>query len=380
MALALAAPAAAQDGPSLKPRAGSLREAVTQWAASAERRFRTSVRTLGRDGVPRKNPSYADKPPANTVARTPRPHPEPDSALAPAAALAMPPEPPAPPVVAEAPPPTPVEAAPPPVAEHSVEEAAAPSYPNAASAIETLARPPRPRPEPNSALLAMIAPEAPAEPPAPPPAPRISTMTDAEHEACLGRLRALGVAFTTEAPIDPTGSCNVDRPLSVTAIGSGVGIEPEAVMNCATAESLARWTAEIMLPTAKRLLDATPKTIVHGSTYVCRPRNNVAGEKLSEHAYANAVDVSAIAFADREPFEVKEQAGPEGKFQAAIREGSCSYFTTVLGPGSNAAHATHFHFDMAERRGGYRLCELGPAIASDAPASGATAPENTSRE
>ncbi len=366
MALAIAAPAAAQDKSSTsRPHAGTLREAVTQWATSAERRFRTAVRTFGGepDAVKAAHPAYTAEA-AITIARIPRPRPEPDSALAPpAATLASPP---------------PIEAAQAPAADEPV-VATAPSFPNAASAIETLARAPRPRPEPNSVLLAMIAPDAPAEPPAPPPAPRVSTETDAEHAACLGRLRALGVAFTTEAPIDPAGSCNVDRPLNVASVGSGVAIQPEAIMNCATAESLARWTAEIMLPAARRLLEATPKTIVHGSTYVCRPRNNVAGEELSEHAYANAVDVSSIAFADREPFEVKEQEGQEEKFQAAIRKGSCSYFTTVLGPGSNAAHATHLHFDMAERRGGYRLCELGPAIASeDAPAS--DAPENTSRE
>ena len=392
MALALTAPAVAQDGASSGPRAGTLREAVTKWATSAERRFRTAVGTLGEEGVSRTivySPRAEEPAPAaNIVARTPRPRPEPDIALAAPDVAPPPPDvtppplaeaepPPPPPLLPPPPPAAPIDAAQLPAADEPIDLAASPTYPDAASAIETLARPPRPRPEPNSALLAMVAPDAPAEPPAPPPAPRISTVTDAEHQACLGRLRALGVVFSEETPIDPTGSCNVDRPLNVTSVGSGVGIEPEAIMNCATAESLARWTAEIMLPASKRLLDAAPKTIVHGSTYVCRPRNNVAGEQLSEHAYANAVDISAIAFADREPFEIKEQSGPEGKFQAAIREGSCSYFTTVLGPGSNAAHATHFHFDMAERRGGYRLCELGPAVASDAPEP---APENTSRE
>jgi hypothetical protein len=410
--LAIAPPAAAQnEPPSSRPRVGTFGAAVTQWATSAERRFRTAVRTLGGEGVAERTarpayvqPAYAEEPPlAPTLARTPRPRPEPDIALLPQADAAVPLPTPAPipadlaqpleapeasrPPVAP-PPPAAAQLAPAPAAADNVGAAASLSYPDAASAIETLARAPRPRPQPSSELLAMVAPDAPAEPPAPPPPPRISTVTDAEHAACLGRLRALGVAFTSEAPIDPTGSCNVDRPLNVSSVGSGVGIEPEAIMNCATAESLARWTAEIMLPAAQRLLDAKPQKIVHGSTYVCRPRNNVAGEELSEHAYANAVDISAIAFADREPFNVREldEGEPEGKFQAAIREGSCSYFTTVLGPGSNAAHATHFHFDMAERGGGYRLCELGPAIASDdapefdAGKSDAALPPNTSRE
>jgi hypothetical protein len=87
----------------------------------------------------------------------------------------------------------------------------------------------------------------------------------------------------------------------------------------------------------------------------------VPGAKLSEHARANAVDIGSIAFAEREPFEIQDRdlASKEGRFQFAIRKRSCDYFTTVLGPRSNAAHATHFHLDMAERRGGYRLCDLG---------------------
>ena len=36
-----------------------------------------------------------------------------------------------------------------------------------------------------------------------------------------------------------------------------------------------------------------------------------------------------------------------------IRQGGCEYFNTVLGPGYNADHADHFHFDIKERRNGY---------------------------
>jgi hypothetical protein len=187
--------------------------------------------------------------------------------------------------------------------------------------------------------------------------------------ACLERLTALGVVFTEQAPIDPDGACHVDHPLAVTALGAGVSIEPEAVMNCRTAEALALWMAHVVAPAAKEHLDATPQTVVHDSTYVCRTRNNAPGGKLSEHAHANAVDVAAIAFAGREPLKIgpHDGGGAEAGFQAAIRAGACGYFTTVLGPGSDAAHAEHFHFDLAARRGGYRLCDLGAAHTARAP-------------
>ena len=43
----------------------------------------------------------------------------------------------------------------------------------------------------------------------------------------------------------------------------------------------------------------------------------------------------------------------------ALRISACGYFTTVLGPGANAAHAEHYHFDLGlhGKSGNYRICE-----------------------
>jgi hypothetical protein len=254
------------------------------------------------------------------------------------------------------------------------------SAPTAPAALESLARPPRARPQEPSAVLAMVDPRsapAPAETPAgPPPPPLAPVALSADETACRARLRSLGVAFVERDPIESEEGCYVAAPLTVTSLGSGVALTPEALLNCRTAEALALWVRDSVVPTARTVLQDSPKEIVHASTYVCRPRNNQEGSKLSEHATANAVDISAIGFADRAPIDIKERdaALPEEKFSAAIRADSCAYFTTVLGPGSNSAHATHLHFDLAQRRGGYRLCELGPPSTAEAPAA------NTNRE
>jgi hypothetical protein len=48
-----------------------------------------------------------------------------------------------------------------------------------------------------------------------------------------------------------------------------------------------------------------------------------------------------------------------GRWMRALRISGCGYFTTVLGPGANAAHAEHFHFDLGihGKSGNYRICE-----------------------
>lgn len=178
--------------------------------------------------------------------------------------------------------------------------------------------------------------------------------------ACRWRLKALGVAFEETKPIDDDGACGAAAPLSVTELAPGISLAPAATLNCRTAEALARWVQEEVVPAAERHLGAQVTGFTHASSYVCRSRNNRPGAKLSEHAKANAIDIAGIAFDEREAVAVVSRGDDEAAeraFQRAIRQGACEHFTTVLGPGTDAAHATHFHFDMAQRKRGYRLCE-----------------------
>jgi hypothetical protein len=248
----------------------------------------------------------------------------------------------------------------------AVEDAAADAdIEDAMVAIEGLAPLPRPRPTSSEpAVLALVGPHQ---------LPSIPVPVEADDPDCPARLTTMGVTFTREPPI-AEGECTVARPLKVSILGSGVSIEPEAIMSCRAAESLARWVKDALVPSAHTHFGVAPTGIVHGSTYVCRPRNNVAGAKLSEHAHANAIDIASIRFPDRTVgIGTSDPETAEAKFENEIRAAACDQFTTVLGPGSDAAHALHLHFDMALRRGGYRLCELGaPTVA--------LTPENTKRE
>jgi hypothetical protein len=49
----------------------------------------------------------------------------------------------------------------------------------------------------------------------------------------------------------------------------------------------------------------------------------------------------------------------ETTFLHTMRQASCGWFTTVLGPGSDAAHAEHFHFDILRHGASdtYRICQ-----------------------
>lgn len=172
-------------------------------------------------------------------------------------------------------------------------------------------------------------------------------------------MRRAGVEFELLEPIDDGRGCGTQRPLRIKQAG-GVAISGNVRLRCQAARALDEWVARVVVPSAQTHLDATLREIEISTSYQCRRRNNAATGKLSEHAFANGVDVMAFAFEARERIPVTERQGSasaERAFQAAVRGGACAYFTTVLGPGSDATHAGHFHLDLAERPSGYRICQ-----------------------
>ena len=213
--------------------------------------------------------------------------------------------------------------------------------------------PPLPPPRPDRS-----APSEPAPNPAPPetarPAPSAPTTPDAA--ACADRLTRLGVRFEERPPIREN-ACSVDHPVLVSGLPDGLEVKPAAVMTCAVAEALARWTLDTLAAEADRLFQTAPTALLIGTSYECR--NQRSGSKLSEHAFGNGVDVMGFEFEKRGPIAVGLHAdgSPEAAFQAAVQKGACAVFTTVLGPGSDAAHGDHLHLDMRARRGGYRICQ-----------------------
>jgi hypothetical protein len=195
---------------------------------------------------------------------------------------------------------------------------------------------------------------------APLPKPNETGNRDRPNETCLERLKSLGVNFSVVAPIAASDGCRLPAPVAIIEIVPGVRLTPDSRLNCKTAEALATWIRDVVLPASSAELGSRPTALIHDSTYVCRPRNGSPDGKLSEHATGNAVDIRAIAFSDRDALPIRiwnGNASTEKRFQARLKKGACRYFSTVLGPGTNAAHASHFHFDLARRKNGYRLCE-----------------------
>ena len=220
---------------------------------------------------------------------------------------------------------------------------------------ETQAAPlPSPRPDASESPEpdAAVADEAPVDT----PRSRQSTAMPSGEIACRARLRELGVAFAEHPPQSEPEGCEIAHPLTVSSLGGGVALEPEGVMNCAIAEANARFMRDQAQQQATRHLSSRIAAVNQVSAYVCRPRHGT--RKLSEHAFGNALDWGAVVLEDERRIDVRayRRGSPEATFFAAMRKSACGPFTTVLGPGSDADHADHFHFDLAERSNGSTYC------------------------
>ncbi len=203
----------------------------------------------------------------------------------------------------------------------------------------------------------------PMGPPAPP-----ERWTEAEIEAarmdCDRRLSRLDALFDRLDPIKE-GVCGLAAPIRLKGFENGrepkLMFSPAPTVSCKLAEALRRWAVDVVEPGAKKHLNADIAGITVLSSYNCRSRYDDPFQRMSQHAYANAIDISEFVTAKGERIGVLDHwngSGERSAFLHAIHGGACEIFGTTLGPEANAAHKNHFHLDMKERR--RPLCDFTP--------------------
>lgn len=138
--------------------------------------------------------------------------------------------------------------------------------------------------------------------------------------------------------------CGIDEPVRITSI-DGIRLRGTATIDCTTASALKTWIDKGMRP-------AFSKDVVElqiAGSYVCRPRNNVRGNKISEHGRGKAVDIAAFVFSDGSEWTVSRDYNRQMR---KAHKAACGIFGTTLGPGSDGYHEDHLHFDTAGYRNG----------------------------
>lgn len=139
--------------------------------------------------------------------------------------------------------------------------------------------------------------------------------------------------------------CGVAEPVQVTSV-DGVRLNPPATLDCDTAVALRKWVQKAMAPAFKGREVVELRIAAH---YICRSRNNIKGNRISEHGRGKAVDIAGFVFSNGKEWSV---AGNYNKEIRRAHKAACGIFGTTLGPGSDGYHEDHLHFDTASYRSG----------------------------
>lgn len=185
-----------------------------------------------------------------------------------------------------------------------------------------------------------------ARPASPQPPDRL-TIDSPKVRVCLANLGQLA-RFQALPDRDYGGGCHSFASVKLTDIG--VPVANLGPMNCALAATFTAWVRNGVAPAARVFLGAELARVETFGSYSCRNVNGAQAGRLSEHASANAVDVSGFLLADGRRITLKaDWTSPDPNvrsFLLAIRTSACRRFKTVLSPDYNSLHADHFHLDM----------------------------------
>ncbi len=184
--------------------------------------------------------------------------------------------------------------------------------------------------------------------------------------------------------MDGPGICGAVHPFKVTALdGGSVALNTTQTLDCPMIAALDAWVREVVQPAAQARFGERVVRIESMGSYNCRGINNKSGAGLSEHSFANAIDIGGFTLASGRTLNIMRGFnGADEQERAFLHEahaGACGHFTTVLGPGYNIFHYNHFHLDLAlhgaTSRGPRRYCKPVPETSLPEPPRQDTMPD-----
>jgi hypothetical protein len=153
--------------------------------------------------------------------------------------------------------------------------------------------------------------------------------------------------ITSVAVADSQGDCPLANVVRVRDFGT-VKLSSSFLASCPLALSSALFIEQQVRPLTEKLTGQALTQIDHLGSFACRNVYNRAQGRLSEHATADALDISGFRLANGEVVTVL-RGWPDAQTQPwlrAVLSMSCYYYGNGLGPEYNAAHANHFHLGM----------------------------------
>ncbi len=174
-------------------------------------------------------------------------------------------------------------------------------------------------------------------------------------EACEGLLEQANrrALIRTQAVADSEGACPLRNVVRVRSFGP-VSLSGSFLASCPLALSSALFVSQQARPLTRAYMGSELAQIEHLGSFACRNIYHRPDARLSEHATADALDISAFRLANGRRVTILRgwKADDTQPWLQALLAASCGYYGNGLGPDYNAAHANHFHLGMR----GFGLC------------------------
>jgi hypothetical protein len=151
--------------------------------------------------------------------------------------------------------------------------------------------------------------------------------------------------------------CGAPQVVVYRGPSDGVRWSSSPIVTCQMALALARFET-ILQEEAQMYFGKRVTRVEHVGTYSCREMARY--DLVSEHSYANAIDVSAFTLSNGKTISVERHFGrpvnepktAEGRFLRALahRLYDDEVFSVVVTEFFDSLHRSHFHLDMARYR------------------------------
>ena len=174
-------------------------------------------------------------------------------------------------------------------------------------------------------------------------------------EACASLLSQANQKqlIQTQTLADSAGDCPLTDVVRVRNFGP-VTLSSSFIASCPLALSSALFVHQQARPLTQTLMGSELARKEHVGSFACRNIYHRPDARRSEHASADALDISAFQLANGQRVTVLRGWREEKTYPwlRALLSASCDYYGNGLGPEYNAAHANHFHLGMR----GFGLC------------------------
>jgi hypothetical protein len=179
---------------------------------------------------------------------------------------------------------------------------------------------------------------------------------------CEARLQAAGVEFrraSLSVKLMDRGawSCGAEQVVEFRGSTNAIRYNTPPLLTCTMALGLARFE-RVVQEEAAALFQSRVTRIQHGGTYNCRRMARF--DMVSEHSFANAIDLLRLTLANGVTIDVVRHFGSRGEEpparesqflrRVARRAYNENLFSVVLTPLFDPLHRDHFHLDMARYR------------------------------